>query len=54
MSPEDLEAMLRAYEEGGDRGLRDWMEGYLGNNYVAGWEGVPDHGAASGVGPPGE
>jgi DNA-binding transcriptional regulator YdaS (Cro superfamily) len=38
MSPEDVEAMLTAYEEGGDRGLHDWMTDYLDNNYVAGWE----------------
>ena len=25
-------------EEGGDRGLHDWMTDYLDNNYVAGWE----------------
>lgn len=52
MSPEDLEAMLRAYEEGGDRGLRDWMEGYLDNNYVAGWEFLTIDDL--GIGPPGE
>ena len=52
MSPEDVEAMLRAYEEGGDRGLRDWMEGYLDNNYVAGWEFLTIDDL--GIGPPGE
>src|ERR1700694_519869 len=38
VSPDDLEAMLMAYEEGGNRGLHDWMTDYLDNNYVAGWE----------------
>ena len=38
ISPQDVEAMLRAYEEAGNRGLRDWMTGFFDNNYVAGWE----------------
>jgi hypothetical protein len=35
IDPEQIEAMLTAYEEGGDRGLHDWMADYLDNNYVA-------------------
>jgi DNA-binding transcriptional regulator YdaS (Cro superfamily) len=38
IDPEQIEDMLRAYEEGGDRGLHDWMADFLDNNYVAGWE----------------
>ena len=38
ISPQDVEAMLRAYEEAGNRGLRDWMTGFFDHNYVAGWE----------------
>ncbi|HUO37599.1 MAG TPA: hypothetical protein VMU34_07080 [Mycobacterium sp.] len=38
MTPEDVEAMLSAYEDRGNRGLREWMTGFLDNNYVAGWE----------------
>ena len=40
ITPEELEAMLRAYEEGGDRGLRDWMKGFFDDKYVAGWDFV--------------
>ena len=40
ISPEELEALLRAYEDGGDRGLRDWLKGFFDENYVAGWDFV--------------
>ena len=40
ITPEELEAMLRAYEEGGDRGLREWMTGFFDDKYVAGWDFV--------------
>jgi hypothetical protein len=29
ISPEEIEALLRAYEDGGDRGLRDWMKEFF-------------------------
>lgn len=34
----DVEAMLRAYEEGGDAGLRHWLTEGPGQNYVDNWE----------------
>ena len=32
--------MLRAYEEGGESGLREWMTGFFDDKYVAGWDFV--------------
>ena len=40
ISPDEIEAMLRAYEDGGDRGLRDWMREFFDDKYVAGWDFV--------------
>jgi DNA-binding transcriptional regulator YdaS (Cro superfamily) len=40
INPEELEAMLHAYEESGDRGLREWMTGIFDDKYVAGWDFV--------------
>ena len=40
ITPDELEAMLRAYEDGGDRGLRDWMKEFFDDKYVAGWDFV--------------
>ena len=40
VTPDEIEAMLRAYEEGGDRGLREWMTGFFDDKYVAGWDFV--------------
>ena len=40
ISPEDIKALLAAYEEGGDGGLREWLRGFLDANYVAGWDFV--------------
>lgn len=40
ISPEEIEALLRAYEDGGDRGLRDWMKAFFDDKYVAGWDFV--------------
>lgn len=40
ISPEEIEALLRAYEEGGDEGLRDWMKQFFDDKYVAGWDFV--------------
>ncbi|ORX21147.1 helix-turn-helix domain-containing protein [Mycobacterium xenopi] len=40
ISPEELEAMLRAYEDGGDSGLRDWMREFFDDKYVADWDFV--------------
>jgi transposase InsO family protein len=34
---DDVEAMLRAYEEEGDEGLHDWMRQVMGDKYVADW-----------------
>ena len=31
---------LRAYQDGGDRGLRDWMKEFFDDKYVAGWDFV--------------
>ena len=32
--------MLRAYEDGGDSGLRDWMTSFFDGKYVEGWDFV--------------
>ena len=32
--------MLRAYEDGGNSGLRDWMKQFFDDKYVAGWDFV--------------
>jgi DNA-binding transcriptional regulator YdaS (Cro superfamily) len=40
ISPDQLEALLSAYEEGGDRGLRDWLRNFFDDQYVAGWDFV--------------
>ncbi|AGB27338.1 hypothetical protein QRB38_13340 [Mycobacterium avium subsp. hominissuis] len=40
ISPSEIEAMLRAYEDGGDDGLRDWLTGFFDDKYVAGWDFV--------------
>ena len=40
ISPEEIDALLRAYEEGGDRGLRDWLKEFFDDKYVAGWDFV--------------
>ena len=38
--PDRLVESLRAYEDGGDRGLRDWMKEFFDDKYVAGWDFV--------------
>jgi transcriptional regulator with XRE-family HTH domain len=40
ISPDDIQALLAAYEQGGDAGLREWLKGFLDANYVAGWDFV--------------
>lgn len=40
INPSEIEAMLRAYEDGGDSGLRDWMTQFFDDKYVAGWDFV--------------
>jgi hypothetical protein len=40
ISPSEIEAMLRAYEDGGDSGLRDWMREFFDDKYVDGWDFV--------------
>jgi len=40
IDPEEIEELLRAYEEGGDSGLRDWMKKFFDDKYVAGWDFV--------------
>lgn len=40
ISPEEIEALLRAYEDGGDEGLRRWMKEFFDDKYVAGWDFV--------------
>lgn len=40
ISPSEIEAMLRAYEDGGDGALRDWMRGFFDDKYVDGWDFV--------------
>lgn len=37
IAPSDIEDMFRAYEEGGDSGLHEWIEDFLDKNYVPGW-----------------
>lgn len=34
---DDVQAMLRAYEEGGDEGLHAWMTQLIGDKYLADW-----------------
>lgn len=34
---DDVQAMLRAYEEGGDEGLHAWMTQVMGDKYLADW-----------------
>lgn len=40
IDPDEIEALLRAYEEGGDRALRDWIKQFFDDKYVAGWDFV--------------
>lgn len=40
ISPEEIEALLQAYEQGGDGGLRDWLKEFFDDKYVAGWDFV--------------
>lgn len=40
ISPSEIEAMLRAYEDGGDSGLRDWMREFFDEKYVDQWDFV--------------
>lgn len=40
ISADEIEAMLRAYEDGGDSGLRTWMTQFFDDKYVAGWDFV--------------
>lgn len=40
IAPSEIEAMLRAYEDGGDSALRDWMQGFFDDKYVDGWDFV--------------
>lgn len=40
VNPDDVGALLAAYEEGGDAGAREWMRTFLDVNYVAGWDFV--------------
>ncbi|OOK65417.1 helix-turn-helix family protein [Mycobacterium kansasii] len=40
ISADEIEALLRAYEEGGDRALRDWLKQFFDDKYVAGWDFV--------------
>lgn len=35
--PEDIEAMLQAYENGGEAALHDWMTRWTDTNYVGDW-----------------
>lgn len=37
ISPDEVEAMLRAYEQGAERGLREWLTKFFDDKYVAGW-----------------
>ena len=36
ISPSQIEAMLRAYEDGGNSGLREWIKQFFDDTYVAG------------------
>lgn len=38
VSDNDLDAMLRAYEDGGADGFRDWLTGQADSAYLADWE----------------
>ncbi|UJL32221.1 hypothetical protein HZU38_30195 (plasmid) [Mycolicibacterium vanbaalenii] len=40
IAPSEIEAMLRAYEDGGDSGLRDWMREFFDDKYVDQWDFV--------------
>ena len=40
IDPDDVGALLAAYEENGDVGVREWMKTFLDTNYVAGWDFV--------------
>ncbi|WP_293003263.1 helix-turn-helix transcriptional regulator [Mycobacterium sp.] len=40
INPDDVGALLAAYEENGDAGVREWMKSFLDTNYVAGWDFV--------------
>lgn len=40
ISADEIEALLLAYEEGGDRALRDWIKQFFDDKYVAGWDFV--------------
>jgi transcriptional regulator with XRE-family HTH domain len=40
IAPSEIEAMLRAYEDGGDSGLRGWLTDFFDDKYVAGWDFV--------------
>lgn len=37
VAPEDVQAMIQTYEDGGDQALVSWLEGYADQNYVDGW-----------------
>lgn len=37
LSGSDIDAMRTAYEEGGDKGLMSWTQGWLDQNYVEDW-----------------
>lgn len=38
LSPQDIDDMLRAYENGGDKGLQEWMTAIAGERYADDWE----------------
>ena len=38
ISPQQLDALLRAYEQGGDRGLIAALADFVDTNYLADWE----------------
>lgn len=37
LSPEDAEAMINAWENGGDAGFESWMSGFMGDRQMTGW-----------------
>lgn len=37
LGPGDVDGMLSAYEQGGDRAVVSWMEGHFDREYVADW-----------------
>ncbi len=37
LQPEDVDALLSAYERGGDRAFVSWLEGHMDQQYVADW-----------------